>query len=78
MGKIKKRLGLAILVTSLLFVTDIIGQVTSAQEVKISNALPKQVVKKPKINWPKTVIDKKRGLNYVQSICFIRYRTTQF
>ena len=38
-------------------------------------SLPRdQVVKKPKINWPKTVIDKKRGLNYVQSICFIRYR----
>ena len=30
-------------------------------------SLPRdQVVKKPKINWPKTVIDKKRGLNYVQ------------
>ena len=41
-------------------------------------SLPRdQVVKKPKINWPKTVIDKKRGLNYVQSICFIR-NSTQF
>ena len=30
-------------------------------------SLPRdQVVKKPKINWPKTVIDKKRGLNYVE------------
>lgn len=64
MEKIKKRLIFAILVTSLLFVADIMGQVTSAQEAKISKALPKQVVKKPEKNRRLLVFSRTEGYRH--------------
>jgi len=60
----KKMLTLAIIVFPLLFVTDIVGQVTSAQEAKISKALPKQVVKKPKKNRRLLVFSRTEGYRH--------------
>jgi type 1 glutamine amidotransferase/HEAT repeat protein len=63
--KINKKLStLAIIVASLLFGTEIIGQVTSAQEAKISKALPKQVVKNLKNNRRLLVFSRTEGYRH--------------
>lgn len=64
MKNIKKLLTLAIIVTTFLFVTDIAGQVTSAQEAKISKALPKQVIEKPKKNRCLLVFSRTEGYRH--------------
>ncbi len=64
MKKFKKLLTLAIIVIPLLLVTDIIGQVTSAQEAKISKALPKQVLKKPEKNRRLLVFSRTEGYRH--------------
>ncbi len=64
MKKNKKLLALVIIVTSLLFVVDIVGQVTSAHEEKISNAIPKQVVNTPKKNHRVLVFSRTEGYRH--------------
>ncbi len=64
MKKFKKLLTLAIIVIPLLLVTDLVGQVTSAQEAKISKALPKQVLKKPEKNRRLLVFSRTEGYRH--------------
>ena len=64
MKNFKKLLTLAILVIPLLLVKDLVGQVTSAQETKILEALPKEVIIKPKKNRRLLVFSRTEGYQH--------------
>ena len=59
----KIMLTLAIII-SLLLVTNLVGQVTSAQEVKILEALPIEVIKKPKKNRRLLIFSRSEGYRH--------------
>jgi len=64
MNKLIKVITFTIMVTSLLFVSDMAGQVTSSQEAKILEAIPKEVVKKQKKNRRLLVFSRTEGYRH--------------